>query len=216
MSVGVDGRPFGDTPRLYPDAMESSRPGDSNGERGNPDAPALLARRIAAYLVDIVILAAALGVVHFAIHHLVHDGKRPEFTRNGWLLEAYTLGTVSLPVWIYFTLLESSRRGATLGKRLLGLRVSGLDGEPLTRTTAFGRTLFKLLPWELTHVAMFCPVPMWDAPNEAMMRPLFMLSTFLVGSWLVTAMLTEHQQAPHDLVMKTVVARTASRPEAVR
>lgn len=32
---------------------------------------------------------------------------------------------------LYFTLLTSGRRGATLGKRLLGLRVARLDGEPL-------------------------------------------------------------------------------------
>ena len=187
--------------------MESSRSHEPNGVPDEADAPTLIARRGAAYVLDVALLACALGVLHFALFHLLHGGARPEFTKNGWLLEAYALATISLPVWLYFTFCESGPHGATLGKRVFRLRVRGLDGEPLTRKTAFFRTLFKLIPWELTHVAMFCPVPLWDAPNEAMMRPLFMFSTFLVGSWFVTAMLTEHQQAPHDLVMKTVVVR---------
>ena len=36
------------------------------------------------------------------------------------------MATVSFPVWLYFLLMESSRRKATLGKRLLHLEVSFL------------------------------------------------------------------------------------------
>lgn len=188
--------------------MESSRTETKDDD--DDGGLLVLPRRTAAYLLDIVVLALGLGLVHYVLYYAVHGGARPAFTKNGWLLEAYTLTTVSLPVWIYFAVCESSARGATLGKRILGLRVAGLDGERITLKTAIGRTLIKLLPWELTHVAIFCPVPLWDAPNDALMRPLFMLSTFLVGSWFITAMLTKNQQAPHDLMMKTVVTKIPS------
>jgi uncharacterized RDD family membrane protein YckC len=188
-----------------PDLARDENGGDADDDGDDAFALSLLPRRAGAYLLDVLLLAAALGVFHAALFQFVHGGERPEFTRNGWLLEAYALLTISLPVWLYFAFTESGPRQASLGKRWLGIRVSGLDGERLDFKTALLRTFVKLLPWELTHVAIFCPIPLWDAPNDALMRPLFMLSTFLVGSWFVTAILTKHQQGPHDLLMKTVV-----------
>ena len=180
---------------------------DEEEEPGDPFALATMPRRVLAFVVDVLLLASILGAVHAAIFHFVFAGERPAFTHVGWQLECYALATISLPVWLYFARCESGPYQATLGKRLVGLKVSGLDGERLEFGTAFARTILKLVPWEMTHMALFMPTPVWDAPNDALMRPPFMLSTFLVGSWFVTAFLTPNQQAPHDLLVKSVVVR---------
>lgn len=51
---------------------------------------------------------------------------------------------IGLP-WLYFTFLESSESQATLGKRLMGLKVTDLDGRPINLTRASVRHFAKIL-----------------------------------------------------------------------
>ncbi len=180
---------------------------DEEDGPGDPFALALMPRRVFACLVDLALLVAVLGTVHYASFQHVYPNANPAFAHVGWQIEIYILLTISLPVWLYFARGDSGRHRATIGKRIFGLQVTGLDGETLTFARAFVRSILKLAPWEMTHLALMLPTPVWDAPNDALMRPPFMLSTFLVGSWFVTAFLTPNHQAPHDLIMKSVVAR---------
>jgi uncharacterized RDD family membrane protein YckC len=58
--------------------------------------------------------------------------------------------------WLYWTLCESSPWQASLGKRLMGICVSDIDGERLTFSQSGKRTLCKvlsLLPFGLGFVA---------------------------------------------------------------
>ncbi|MFH0943839.1 MAG: RDD family protein, partial [Planctomycetota bacterium] len=80
-------------------------------------------RRAAAYLLDVLLLAAVLMPAHFGLFEILFDGERPAWLAAGIQIELYVLATVSLPVYLYFTLLESSRARATLGKRWLGIEV---------------------------------------------------------------------------------------------
>ena len=57
-----------------------------------------------------------------------------------------TLNAVSFVAgWLYFALMESSARGATLGKMALGLRVVTSDGQRLSFLHATGRYFAKIL-----------------------------------------------------------------------
>lgn len=109
----------------------------------------LTARRLAAYVVDVVVLAAVLLPVAFGVALLL--GTDDVAGPTVWLR---SLVTVSLPAWAYFIVLER-RRGATIGKRLFGLRSVGADGGTPGWGAAFVRTTVKLVPWELVHLAFF-------------------------------------------------------------
>lgn len=78
-------------------------------------------------------------------------------------LEAFVLLTISLPSWLYFIALDASSRGATLGKRLMGLRVERVGGGRVSLGRAALRTMLKMAPWELTHSTLLVPVPLWGA-----------------------------------------------------
>ena len=52
--------------------------------------------------------------------------------------------SIVLP-WLYFALMESSSKQATLGKMALGIKVVGLDGNRISFGRAFGRTLSKIV-----------------------------------------------------------------------
>lgn len=182
-------------------------------EHPSPEfAAAAVPRRAVAYILDVALLAAILMPVHFALFELLFDGERPGWLAAGIQLELYVLATFSLPVYLYFTLLESSRWQATLGKRWLKIQVADIDQQPIRRPRALVRTIVKLIPWEIAHASALLPTPIYDGASDAALRPGFMVSTMLVGAWLVTVMLTPKSQGVHDLIANTLVLPAPERP----
>lgn len=164
-----------------------------------------LDRRVGAYLVDIGLLYAAIVVVQGALLALT-GGALGTFLTTGVRLEAWVLLTVSLPSWVYFSLLESGPRAATLGKRLLKLQVQGVGGSPPGFGRVLLRTLVKLLPWELTHLTVLTPVPWWSDPAPGM-RAGLVLVYGLLGIYMLTMIFHPRKQGPHDLAAGTLVLR---------
>ncbi len=174
-------------------------------DEGPQIAVAPVGPRLLAYLVDVALLAVVIQAVHFGVMRLAFGGERPTWADRGLVVWLVVLGTVSLPVYLYFAILESGPRRATLGKRLAKIEVAGEDGAPIRFGRAFLRTVIKLVPWEVAHATMLLPTPLWSANAEAVARPGFMFSTLLVGAWLATLMLTPRAQSVHDLVVRTLV-----------
>jgi len=171
-----------------------------------PELPiASVPRRTIAYLADILLLAIVLFSVQGLLKEFAFGGATMAWQHEGPKLYAFVVGTFSLPVWLYFTFFESGARGATLGKRLLRIRVSTPTGEGIGRGKAFLRTLVKLVPWELTHIAICLPTPIWDAGKDAVARPTLMVSTIMVGAWFGTVLLAPRAQGVHDLMLGTLV-----------
>lgn len=177
-----------------------------------PDLPyAEPVRRVAAYLVDVVLLAAVMvGGVHFGLIQSL--GLQPDLKPPSLVLWLWVVATMSLPTWIYFAAMESSPWQATLGKRLLRIVVTDMDTQRLTFRHALARTWIKLLPWELIHVALNL-LPNGGLNEQGMIEPSrlqligFTVSMFLVGSWLVTLMLTPRAQSVHDVMARTLVLK---------
>src|SRR5262245_35121655 len=85
-----------------------------------------LRRRGAAFGIDVALLAIAAALLSFAAGFLESPA---------WLAE---LALIALP-FAYFATLESGNRCASLGKRLLSLRVTRSDGKPLDGRRAVAR-----------------------------------------------------------------------------
>ncbi len=69
--------------------------------------------RVVAYIIDAILLSIASGILNFATG-ISFYGSNFSFFANGASL---VIG------WLYFALMESSERGATVGKMAVGLRV---------------------------------------------------------------------------------------------
>lgn len=114
-----------------------------------------LKARLLALLIDyLIILAymALLAAVSAVLFVVVLDGY-PDYLGSlgvvGTQLLFFCL--LTLPVGLYLFLAESGRRGATIGKQKLGLRVVHVNGRRATKGQVALRTVIKLLPWELAH-----------------------------------------------------------------
>ena len=109
-------------------------------------------RRIAAWVVDwlvISVYAAALVPVGLL---LVESSVR--LSPLGW--NAVSFVVLVLPATVWAASWERTRRGATPGKRLLGLRVRTQPGGRLSWGQAMARNSLKIaVPWEAGHTAAF-------------------------------------------------------------
>ena len=94
--------------------------------------------RVVAYIIDAILLTIVCGVLDrlLGIDIFVSD----------WEHYDPLASLVSLVIgWLYFALLESSERGATVGKMAMGLRVVTSDGQRLSFMNATGRYFAKIL-----------------------------------------------------------------------
>lgn len=108
-------------------------------------------RRLAAYGVDSVVIFLYLMLT---VPALVYGASWP-WPDEPWRTQLLSLLCITLPVAMYFALNEASGRGATLGKRLLGLRVSDMRGGRLPLGRSLLRSALKFAPWELAHAASY-------------------------------------------------------------
>lgn len=113
-------------------------------------------RRFGAMIVDGIILNVAfliigfvLGLIGFSFFDSVElsseTADMSASVSGGY--ELSPLGSlISIAVtWLYYALMESSARGATLGKMALGLRVTDLDGNRIGFGRATGRHFGKFV-----------------------------------------------------------------------
>lgn len=106
--------------------------------------------RFLAMIVDAIIFAPVIIIVALVTALLVpgiapHRIDRPAIV--AFIVAGYAGLAVAAAVgtWLYFTLMESSRYQATLGKMVLGLQVTDLDGNRITLARANGRYFGKVL-----------------------------------------------------------------------
>ncbi|MGA8570980.1 MAG: RDD family protein [Desulfobaccales bacterium] len=85
--------------------------------------------------------------------------------------------------WLYWALMESSSHQATLGKMALGLKVTDLEGEPISFGRATGRYFGKIVSELILYIG------------------------FMMAGW------TAKKQALHDIMAGTLVVRKGSLPE---
>ncbi len=172
----------------------TERRGDEDGPAADPRGPeprasAGAARfsyagfwlRLAAYVLDSLLLGLTAGVAVF----MPLMGRGAISADNPW--EVYTGTTpqffalrllILMIQWVYFALLESSPWQASLGKRMLGLKVTDLEG----RRISFGRASARY----------FCTL----------------LSGFILMIGFIMIAFTQKKQALHDILTGCLVIKS--------
>ncbi|MEI7979910.1 MAG: RDD family protein [Bacteroidota bacterium] len=124
--------------------------------------------RFAAAFIDGIILSIPQLAIQFAM------GESASEFGAGFLL--YYVIIISLN-WIYYAGMESSSNQATLGKMVVGIKVTNLEGEPITFINATGRYFAKII------------------------------STIILLIGFIMAAFTPKKQALHDQLAKTLVIK---------
>ena len=133
--------------------------------------------RVLAYVIDSLVVSVVSCPLAFAVGLIGAaagvDENSPEMIFGNMFVNVVTL----LAGWLYFGYLESSSWQATVGKRLLSLRVTDSDGHRLSFGRATGRYFGKIIS------GMICAIG-------------FIMVAF-----------TEKKQGLHDLLANTLVLK---------
>lgn len=158
----------------------------------------LTMKRMAAYLIDIVLLFAVLLPLGLLVQWSL--GLSPQ---TGPEIALAILWNFSLPSWLYFIISDTSSGGATIGKRLLLIKVSARSGR-VGFARALLRTAVKLFPWELVHISMFA---LSDDLGQLSFVQLVGLNiaNVLLLIYLLVLVVTRGRRSVHDLLVSTAV-----------
>jgi len=154
-------------------------------------------KRIAAYLIDIVLLFVVLAPLALLVERAL--GITPQSTFEVWIAAVMSF---SIPAWLYFMLSDHSAAGATVGKRLLRLRVTTDGHGAVSLPRALARTALKLLPWELAHIFGFA---LAGVVGPGVQNAGLIAANLLVVVYLAVLLLYRGRRSVHDLVVKTQV-----------
>jgi uncharacterized RDD family membrane protein YckC len=156
---------------------------------------------------DVLLAFVILAPLGFLVQSLFSISPQTGF--EVWLA---TLVNFSLPMWLYFILSDRSARGATLGKRLLRLRVTRHNASTRVSTgQAVLRTAIKLLPWELVHVAGFAAAGDFSTFSTGQALGLA-LANLLTIVYLAGALASAGRRSIHDFAANTEVRFDSSTP----
>lgn len=160
-------------------------------------------KRLLAYWLDFVLLAFFLTSVQLLLYK-ASSGFPFDYLNQGYEIELWVLFSMSLPVWLYFVCCEL-RREQTIGKRILNLKVTNIEGSRLNIKQVILRTFIKLLPWELTHIIVLVPTPWWsmESPDNQF---LILIPNMIMILYMIILFMNKGERAFHDYVAKTKIS----------
>lgn len=141
-----------------------------------PTSYAGFGKRLVAYIIDIIILQVVAYILG-----MIFGGNTTTVDTGGGFGAAFAnanpiVSILSLVInWLYFAYQESSPTQATLGKKVMGIKVTNLNGERISFLNATGRFFGKFL------------------------------SGIIILIGFIMAAFTEKKQALHDMLASTLV-----------
>lgn len=128
--------------------------------------------RVAAWLIDIILLSIAMYPIRLAF------GLSSPHSIQELYTSSLSYSAISaLLQWLYFALMESSTRQATLGKRAVGIYVTDEEGRQINFAKATGRHFSKYI------------------------SGLILLAGYIMAAF------TKKKQALHDIIAGTLVVK---------
>ena len=155
--------------------------------------------RAAAFLIDVVAMVTLLIVATIALFAL-NQATRADIAAILWLIGAFCLRNG------WFVLFEMGGRGATPGKRLMGLRVIARDGARLTPGAVLARNAMR-------EIEVFLPLSFLGAQAAMGTADAFLIIFALLwsGIFLFFPLFNRDRLRVGDLVAGTWVVQTATR-----
>lgn len=166
-----------------------------------------LMKRATAYLIDCII---AFTIVMLLFQWVVLSHVRGFFGitdlwfHDSWNMWLYVFISISLPIWFYFSYLDCRISKGTIGKRVMKLELTNLNRSKIGFGKAAVRTVLKLLPWELAHIGVIFPSPLYYNP-EPSVRTLTVLAIILFIVYVIYISVAKSNQSLYDKLLGTQV-----------
>ncbi|QSZ27581.1 RDD family protein [Aceticella autotrophica] len=134
-------------------------------------------RRFVAFIIDYIIVLIPLKIIQAVFFPI--NPSNDQILATGRIFHSIVMiNIIGIMInWLYFALMESSSKQATLGKMIIGLYVTDLEGNKISFARATGRYFAKFL------------------------SALILCIGFMMAGW------TKEKQALHDIIAGTLVLR---------
>ena len=158
--------------------------------------------RFLAFGIDWLVIVVWAGLL-FGIVMLGFSGQPPS-PSGPWRMQAIGFLTMTLPIIFYFSICEASAWQATIGKRILSLRVAGAKTNRVAFSRILVRNAVKFAPWELGHLvanqAIFSSssIPGWIY--------IPMVLSFAIPLWWIVSIFI-HGDSPYDRITGIHITR---------
>ncbi|MEQ9064876.1 MAG: RDD family protein [Vicingaceae bacterium] len=126
--------------------------------------------------------------------------------QNSINMQLYVLTSISIPVWMYFAYFDSEKSKGTFGKRIFKLEVRDNKNQKISFGKSLLRTISKLLPWEIAHIGVIFPTPIYYE-NEPAVRILSYVGLLLFTIYVISIWTDSRKQTIYDKVIGTVVSK---------
>lgn len=171
---------------------------------------ASIPRRLFSYCADVVLLFAGLlllqGIlIALRLNPLVQGVQSGAGLSKG-IYHLWLLGTVDLPLVLYYAGTLASSAQATVAMRWLGLRLENENGLPIRRRQALLRTVVMLIPFEVNHLFLVWASTPQGIPTQLALQ--YAAVGALALLFLATAARSPRRQSLHDRVANTTVVDT--------
>ncbi|UCE41159.1 MAG: RDD family protein [Candidatus Aminicenantes bacterium] len=160
---------------------------------------AMVLRRTEAFLLDILIIFGICAPIGYLIQRLI--GTSPQ---TGPAIWSTILWNISLPAWLYFLWSDHSKKGKSVGKWLLNLKVKTRTSERLGWGRALARTAIKLLPWEIIHFSSFALSKEFGTFTLHQYIGL-VAGNLLAFAYFIASILTQGKRSIHDILLGTEI-----------
>lgn len=113
---------------------------------------------------------------------------------------------LTLPVSLFFALGDASLKQGTWGKRRVGLKVEGKNGDRIGLGRSLLRTGLKFIPWELSHTLLW-EIAFSNGASSVLIDYGYAFVYLLIGLNIASILLTKTKQSLYDLLAGTYVVQ---------
>jgi uncharacterized RDD family membrane protein YckC len=126
-----------------------------------------IGQRILAILIDAILVLPPCGIIVGLIILPLSPylASMNRFERNE-ILESIVQCTLLILIWLYFALLESSSKQATIGKMVMRIKVTNLSGKRISFGRATGRFFGKFISMYILFIGFL--MPLWTSRKQAL------------------------------------------------
>jgi len=162
----------------------------------------LFLKRALAFSVDYLIIII-YGSLLFFLAHQLGLSKLNFSPFSGQLIGLITL---TIPVFLYFFLMEKSEASSTIGKRFLRISIS--KSSENRNKKIFIRNLIKFLPWEIAHTGVHWIVyfSRLDVEPPIWVWLLLITPQVIVLAYIISIFLTKGKSSIYDIIGRTRVS----------
>ncbi|CAM2906201.1 RDD family protein [Paenibacillus sediminis] len=168
--------------------------------------PATFTERLTAFLIDYLLILLYL-IMLFVFGFFLFPSIQQLFTGSLYRAQFFGFLFVTLPVSVYYIIMDSNIVKCSVGKRLRKIRVVNQFGQSPNLLQSAARTFLKFIPWEMSHFLVYRLVSIGENVVPIRYYVIGGYIYLLIFIYIFTAIFSKRKRSLYDMLSNTYVIR---------